>query len=247
MVARLPSSSSTTLLFILFSNSTVLYKIFYILLEYPPLHSSPPTHLHSSPLIFTPLLSLLLSLSTPLPLYSSPLFTPLPFSLLSPLHSLSPSPLFTPLSTPLHLHSSLHSSPSSLLSPFHFSPLLSPLHYSPLSTPLSLHSLSSSLSISLHFSPHSSPFSTTLPWLHIGVSLHTFHGNFFVRSTDLLSLPCVNPDLGYTINISIDESLKELGAVCFQAALLYTSSKGDNKSYTLLVDSVTANWVWMLV
>ena len=59
-----------------------------------------------------------------------------------------------------------------------------------------------------------------------GMSLHTFHGNFFVRSTDLLSLPCVNPDLGYTINIAIDDNLKDIGSVCFQAALLYTSSRG---------------------
>ena len=61
----------------------------------------------------------------------------------------------------------------------------------------------------------------------VGLSLHTFHGNFFVRSTDLLSLPSVNPDLGYTINISIDDNLKEMGTVCFQAALLYTSSRGQ--------------------
>ena len=57
--------------------------------------------------------------------------------------------------------------------------------------------------------------------------MHTFHGNFFVRSTDLLSLPNVNPDHGYTMNIAIDESLKDIGAVCFQAALLYTSSRGE--------------------
>lgn len=58
------------------------------------------------------------------------------------------------------------------------------------------------------------------------MSLHTFHGNFFVRSTDLLSLPNVNPDHGYTINIAIDENLKDMSTVCFQAALLYTSSRG---------------------
>ena len=67
-----------------------------------------------------------------------------------------------------------------------------------------------------------SPFATLMP----GLSLHTFHGNFFVRSTDLLSLPLVNPEHAYTINIAIDESLKDLDVVCFQAALLYTSSKG---------------------
>lgn len=29
-----------------------------------------------------------------------------------------------------------------------------------------------------------------------GLAIHTFHGNFFVRSTDLLSLPNINPDAG---------------------------------------------------
>ena len=51
-----------------------------------------------------------------------------------------------------------------------------------------------------------------------GLAIHTFHGNFFVRSTDLLSLPNINPDA--------EESLAEAQNVCFQAALLYTSSKG---------------------
>ena len=68
---------------------------------------------------------------------------------------------------------------------------------------------------------------TSLPLFLPGLSLHTFHGNFFVRSTDLLSLPNVNPDHGYTMNIAIDDSLKEIGMVCFQAALLYTSSRGE--------------------
>ncbi|XP_035201598.1 protein transport protein Sec24B-like [Oxyura jamaicensis] len=30
-----------------------------------------------------------------------------------------------------------------------------------------------------------------------GLSIHTFHGNFFVRSTDLLSLANVSPDAGF--------------------------------------------------
>ena len=29
-----------------------------------------------------------------------------------------------------------------------------------------------------------------------GISIHTFYGNFFVRSTDLLNLACVSPDSG---------------------------------------------------
>lgn len=59
-----------------------------------------------------------------------------------------------------------------------------------------------------------------------GLSIHTFHGNFFVRSTDLLSLPNVNPDAGYAVQMSIEENLDDMQVVSFQAALLYTSSKG---------------------
>ena len=61
-----------------------------------------------------------------------------------------------------------------------------------------------------------------------GLSIHTFHGNFFVRSTDLLSLPNCNPDSGFGMQVSIDENLTDFQHVCFQAALLYTSSKGNN-------------------
>ena len=34
-----------------------------------------------------------------------------------------------------------------------------------------------------------------------GMSLHTFHGHFFVRSTDLLSLPNVNPDTAFGMQV----------------------------------------------
>lgn len=62
-----------------------------------------------------------------------------------------------------------------------------------------------------------------------GLSIHTFHGNFFVRSTDLLSLPNVNPDAGFGMQISYEESLSDVRTVCFQAALLYTSSQGERR------------------
>lgn len=62
-----------------------------------------------------------------------------------------------------------------------------------------------------------------------GLSIHTFHGNFFVRSTDLLSLPNINPDAGFGLQVSIDENLSEVQNICFQAALLYTSSKGERR------------------
>lgn len=62
-----------------------------------------------------------------------------------------------------------------------------------------------------------------------GLSIHTFHGNFFVRSTDLLSLPNVSPDAGFGMQMSIEDNLTESSNVCFQAALLYTSSKGERR------------------
>ncbi|XP_025934837.1 protein transport protein Sec24B isoform X2 [Apteryx rowi] len=62
-----------------------------------------------------------------------------------------------------------------------------------------------------------------------GLSIHTFHGNFFVRSTDLLSLANINPDAGFAVQMSIEESLTDTSLVCFQTALLYTSSKGERR------------------
>ncbi|XP_078407068.1 protein transport protein Sec24A isoform X1 [Cetorhinus maximus] len=62
-----------------------------------------------------------------------------------------------------------------------------------------------------------------------GLAIHTFHGNFFVRSTDLLSLPNINPDAGFAVQMSIEESLVDVQLVSFQAALLYTSSKGERR------------------
>jgi len=61
-----------------------------------------------------------------------------------------------------------------------------------------------------------------------GLSIHTFHGNFFVRSTDLLSLPNINPDAGFGMQMSVEDTL-ECQTACFQAALLYTSSKGERR------------------
>ncbi|XP_075904184.1 protein transport protein Sec24A isoform X2 [Nelusetta ayraudi] len=62
-----------------------------------------------------------------------------------------------------------------------------------------------------------------------GLSIHTFHGNFFVRSTDLLSLANVNPDSAFAVQMSIEDSLADSSLACFQAALLYTSCKGKRR------------------
>ncbi|KAG1688206.1 Protein transport protein Sec24B [Nymphon striatum] len=62
-----------------------------------------------------------------------------------------------------------------------------------------------------------------------GISIHTFHGDFFVRSTDLLSLPNINPDAAFGMHMSLEESLSDCKTVCFQAALLYTSTAGERR------------------
>ena len=64
-----------------------------------------------------------------------------------------------------------------------------------------------------------------------GVSIHTFHGNFFVRSPDLVSLPNVSPDSGFSMQLDIEDSLTDSNMAVFQSALLYTNSKGKLVSY----------------
>uniref|UniRef100_A0A1I7TX85 Protein transport protein Sec24A n=1 Tax=Caenorhabditis tropicalis TaxID=1561998 RepID=A0A1I7TX85_9PELO len=60
-----------------------------------------------------------------------------------------------------------------------------------------------------------------------GLALTGFYGNFFVRSPDLLALANVNPDSALAAQVTIEEKLPQY--VCFQSALLYTSSKGDRR------------------
>nr|VZI24303.1 unnamed protein product [Spirometra erinaceieuropaei] len=62
-----------------------------------------------------------------------------------------------------------------------------------------------------------------------GLNIQNFYGCFFVRSVDLLSLPNVNPDAGYAMQLEITESLEEFQYVVLQAALLYTSAFGDRR------------------
>ncbi|CAD5220590.1 unnamed protein product [Bursaphelenchus okinawaensis] len=62
-----------------------------------------------------------------------------------------------------------------------------------------------------------------------GLALHTFHGNFFVRSTDLLAVANVNPDSSLSVQVQYEEDLSNQATASFQAALLYTSSKGDRR------------------
>ncbi|KAK4469330.1 hypothetical protein MN116_006893 [Schistosoma mekongi] len=62
-----------------------------------------------------------------------------------------------------------------------------------------------------------------------GLGIQTFHGSCFVRSTDLIALPNVSPDSGYAVQLDVSESLEKCHSVCCQAAVLYTSSRGDRR------------------
>ncbi|GJJ77306.1 protein transport protein SEC24 [Entomortierella parvispora] len=61
-----------------------------------------------------------------------------------------------------------------------------------------------------------------------GLKMSTFYGNFFVRSTDLLSLPNVPRDQSYSIELGYEDNLT-IPVVCFQTALLHTSSSGERR------------------
>jgi protein transport protein SEC24 len=66
--------------------------------------------------------------------------------------------------------------------------------------------------------------------LILALSIHTFYGSGFVRSVDLLVLPNINPDAAFGIQVAIEDSLTNYTSVTFQAALLYTSSKSNEKN-----------------
>ncbi|KAJ3014838.1 COPII subunit [Thoreauomyces humboldtii] len=61
-----------------------------------------------------------------------------------------------------------------------------------------------------------------------GIRMTAFHGNFFLRSTDLLSLPNVSPDNSYAVEMALSENLTS-SLACFQTALLHTSSTGERR------------------
>lgn len=63
-----------------------------------------------------------------------------------------------------------------------------------------------------------------------GLKIHTFHGNFFVRSPNLLVLPNANPDASLALQIAIEDDLKpDTHYVFFQASVLYTTPEGERR------------------
>lgn len=58
--------------------------------------------------------------------------------------------------------------------------------------------------------------------------MSSFHGNFFVRSTDLLSLAAVPMDQSYAIEIQIEDPISA-PFVVFQTAVLHTTCYGERR------------------
>lgn len=61
-----------------------------------------------------------------------------------------------------------------------------------------------------------------------GLRMTSFHGNFFVRSTDLLAMPAVPRDQGYVIEVGIEENINS-NVVCLQTAVLHTTCYGERR------------------
>lgn len=63
-----------------------------------------------------------------------------------------------------------------------------------------------------------------------GLKISSFHGNFFVRSHNLLVLPNANPDASFALQIALEDDLKpEEKYVYFQASMLYTTPDGERR------------------
>ncbi|KAI0252493.1 protein transporter SEC24 [Lactifluus subvellereus] len=61
-----------------------------------------------------------------------------------------------------------------------------------------------------------------------GIRMSSFHGNFFVRSTDLLAMPAVPQDTSYAIELQIEETITS-PFVVFQTAILHTTCYGERR------------------
>jgi len=61
-----------------------------------------------------------------------------------------------------------------------------------------------------------------------GLVLEAQHGHFFVRAADLLALPTVDADSTFAVQVRV-EDLSAAQSASLQAALLYTTSKGERR------------------
>ena len=70
--------------------------------------------------------------------------------------------------------------------------------------------------------------------------MSSFHGNFFVRSTDLLSMPSIPLDQSYAIEVQIDENITA-PFVVLQTGVLHTSCEGERRIRVVTLALPTTN------
>ncbi|KAI0631186.1 protein transporter SEC24 [Trametes polyzona] len=70
--------------------------------------------------------------------------------------------------------------------------------------------------------------------------MSAFHGNFFVRSTDLLAMPSVPQDLSYAIEIQIEDNITA-PFVVLQTAVLHTTCYGERRIRVITTALPTTN------
>lgn len=75
-----------------------------------------------------------------------------------------------------------------------------------------------------------------------GIRASSFYGNFFIRSSDLMSFPTFPRDQAYAIELSLDDNITRPWVV-IQAALLYTTVKGDRRVRVLTMSIPTSSSV----
>lgn len=63
---------------------------------------------------------------------------------------------------------------------------------------------------------------------YIGIRLSMYHGNFFISSSDLLTLPTLPVDQSYVIEMQIEETITS-PFVLFQTALVITTCFGERR------------------
>jgi protein transport protein SEC24 len=61
-----------------------------------------------------------------------------------------------------------------------------------------------------------------------GLRMASFHGNFFVSSSDLLTMPSIPEDQSYSIEVEYDDDMKG-SHVVLQTASLHTTSEGERR------------------
>lgn len=90
--------------------------------------------------------------------------------------------------------------------------------------------------------PLISPHTTPPPRCSKGLTISSFHGHFYIRSRDLLAIPCVDQDKSFSADIALEESMLTSQVAYIQGALLYTASCGERRIRVMTMQA--RKWGW---